>query len=83
MHSWPSTQQRRDSSSDDVTRDLLAEAMSLLDEWETGGQPYGDVRHELDPVLSDEGSDTELVSPHASVPHVIFSVETVERHLAR
>eukprot|EP00884_Botryococcus_braunii_P001644 jgi/Botrbrau1/11480/Bobra.0360s0007.1 len=57
--------------------------MSLLDEWETGGQPYGDVRHELDPVLSDEGSDTELASPKASAPHVIFSVETVERHLAR
>lgn len=57
--------------------------MSLLDEWETGGQRYGDVRQDLDPVLSDDGSEGELTSPRAALPHVIFSLEPVERHIAR
>jgi hypothetical protein len=58
--------------------------MSLLDEWEAGGtRAYGDARPSLEPVLSDDGSDGGLASPRGVVPDVIFSLETVERHIAR
>lgn len=59
--------------------------MSLLDEWEGAVPSYGEALGPSEGLSADPGIEegAEAFSPRRSLDSALFSLETVERHIAR